>query len=139
MEAWQWVVGLLGAFLIGIDKGGLPGLGNLTVALYASAFDARESVGLLLPVLIAGDVVAVILYRRHADWAYVRRLVPWMMAGVLVGALALGRIDSSAARVLIGAILLSMTALHFIRQWRGAAWRDPTPCHTRWRSAPARA
>ena len=118
LEPWQWIVGLLGAFLMGVAKGGLPGIGNLTVAMYAMAFDARESVGILLPVLIAGDVVAVALYRRHAEWIYVRRLLPWMIVGVIAGYFALGHVDSATVRLMIGAILLSMTALHFFRKWR---------------------
>ncbi len=130
---WQWALGLTGAFMMGAAKGGLPGIGNLTVALYAVTFDARESVGLLLPVLIAADCVAVVLYRRHAEWAYVWRLLPWMVVGVVIGYFTLDRIDSNMVRILIGGILLLMTVVHFSRKWmlRNAEGPDPVP-HTLW-------
>ncbi|MDX2111546.1 MAG: sulfite exporter TauE/SafE family protein [Verrucomicrobiota bacterium] len=112
------LMALFGALLMGLAKGGLSGLGNLTVSIFANCFDAKASVGILLPVLVLADIVAVIVYRKHAEWKYVWRLLPWMLVGVLVGWLALDFIDNKAMRPLIGAILLSMTALHFYRVWQ---------------------
>ena len=61
---------------MGMSKGGIPGAGNLTVAIFHALVleDALGpvgvplSVGLLLPVLISADVAATGVYRRHADW-----------------------------------------------------------------------
>lgn len=118
METWQWIIGWLGALLVGLGKGGLPGLGNLTIALYALAFPARESVGILLPVLICADLVAVTMYRRHVHWPSLVKVIPWALAGILAGYFALGKIDNDGVRRLIGVILLSMTGLHFYRMHR---------------------
>ena len=118
IEANAWTLALLGAFLAGLGKGGVPGVGNLTVALFALAFPPRESVGILLPVLIAADLVAITVYRRHCEWRFLGRLLPWMLAGIVVGYLALHGIDNTRMRPLIGTILLGMTVLHFWRQWR---------------------
>src|SRR5690606_34301020 len=79
LEPWQWALAALGALLVGLGKGGLPGVGNFTVLLFALSFDAKLSVGLLLPILISADVVAVILYRKHVAWNYLGRLMPWMV------------------------------------------------------------
>ncbi len=124
MTPEQWILGIVGALLIGLGKGGLPGAGNLTVAIYALIFEARASVGILLPVLIAADVVAVLVYRRHADWFYLVKLLPWMGAGILVGYASLWIIQSAAMAPLIGGILLSMTALHFLRVWHVRRYAD---------------
>ena len=40
---------------------------------------------MLLPMLILGDIVAVIYYRRHVKWRYLIQLLPWMMLGVILG------------------------------------------------------
>lgn len=98
-----------------MGKGGLPGLGNFAIAVYAFSFPAKLSVGILLPVLIAADLVAVIVYRRHADWRIIAKLLPWTLLGVFVGALVFHRIDDRTVEILIGAILLIMTLLHFVR------------------------
>ncbi|MGF1448765.1 MAG: sulfite exporter TauE/SafE family protein [Opitutales bacterium] len=113
----QWLWGILGAVLVGLGKGGLPGLGNLTAGIFALAFAAKPSVGLLLPVLICADVVAIIVYRRAARWDYVFKLLPPMVMGLLIGWYVFGRIESADVRTIIGATLLGMTALHFLRKW----------------------
>jgi len=111
----QWVAICAAGFGIGLGKGGLPGLGNLAIAICALVFPARISVGLLLPVLMAADVVAVWVYRRDADWKIIRKLLPWTLLGVALGALVFGMISDRMVEILIGLILLSMTGLHFLR------------------------
>jgi uncharacterized membrane protein YfcA len=117
-EPWQWGVGAAGAILVGVSKTGVPGLGILTVALFALGFPARASVGLLLPLLIVGDVTAVAAYRRHAEWRHLLRLFPWTAAGVLAGWPVIGRIDNVQVSRLIGAILLGLVALQQARRRR---------------------
>ena len=106
-----------GAFFIGMSKGGLPGIGNLTVVLLALVFPAKTSLGILLPILISADVVAVTGYRRHTLWPYVLRLMPYAILGILIGWLVFYHIDDNQIRMLIGTLLLSMCGLHFFRQW----------------------
>ncbi len=51
----------------------------------ALVFGARASTGILLPMLLVGDIFAVIYYNRHAQWKYLIRLLPFMMLGVILG------------------------------------------------------
>lgn len=131
LELWQYGLIALGAFLVGLGKGGLPGVGNLTVVLMAIALPAKASVGVLLPILISADIVAVLVYRRHALWSYIIKLAPSMFAGLILGYLVFSRVDDQQVRLLIGGILLTMTAVHFIRKWlrRSAAGEDSLPQH----------
>jgi uncharacterized membrane protein YfcA len=121
LELWQWALGAFGAFLVGLSKTGIPGLGILNVAIFALVFPARESVGLVLVILICGDIVAVSTYRRDASWPHLLRLFPWAAAGVVLGYFALGRVDDSQMRHLIGVILLGLVVFQFIRSRRPAA------------------
>ena len=82
----QWLVAFLVAFSLGVSKGGIKGIAIAFVALMAYTFGGKASTGLLLPLLIVGDILAVIYYNRHCQWKYIVRLMPWMMLGVLVGA-----------------------------------------------------
>jgi uncharacterized membrane protein YfcA len=127
LEPWQWALGALAAFLVGISKTGIPGLGIMTVALFALIFPARESVGLTLVILICGDLVAVATYRRDADWPQLIKLFPWAMAGVVLGYFALGRIDDIQMRHLIGVILLGLVIFQYIRSRRSAPSDSETP------------
>lgn len=116
LETWQWALLALGAFLVGLSKTGIAGLGILFVVLFASVLPARASVGVVLPVLIAADVIAVSAFRRHADWGQLRRLFPWAGAGVVLGFFALGRINDYQTEKLVGGIVLVMVLVHFARQ-----------------------
>ena len=130
LELWQYLLIATGAFAVGLGKGGLPGVGNVTVVLMALALPARASVGVLLPILISADIVAVIVYRRHANWSYIVKLAPWTIAGVLVGYFVFSFVDDQTVRILIGSILLSMTAIHFLRKWlRDSSKEDRLPHH----------
>ena len=73
------------ALLLGIAKSGIKGLAILIVTGLALVYGAKESTGILMPLLICGDILAVIYYKRHVKWIYLIKLLPWMVAGVLVG------------------------------------------------------
>jgi uncharacterized protein len=128
-HAWEWCLAILGALLVGISKTGITGLSLLFVALFAAIMPAKQSAGVVLPLLVTADVVAVVLYRRHASWAHIWRLVPWAAAGVIAGYFALGRMNDHQARVVIGAIVVALSALHVIRRSRSAS---AEPVHAPW-------
>jgi uncharacterized membrane protein YfcA len=116
-EPWQWSLLVLGAVTIGMAKTGIPGLGIMFVAIFANIMPAKQATGLVLPLLILADVVAVCLYRRHAVMKYVIRLIPWTAAGVILGTVALSLIDNRQAQVLVGGILMMMILIHVWREW----------------------
>jgi uncharacterized membrane protein YfcA len=120
-EAWQWALAITGALLVGVSKTGVAGLGLLSVVLFAQILPAKQATGIVLPLLICGDVIAVASYRRHTQWQYLWRLFPWTAASVFLGYFALGRIDDRQARLLIGGIVLGLLLLHLIQRTRRTA------------------
>ena len=115
-ELWRWAFFALAALIIGLSKSGVPGLGILNVAIFQILLDAKEAVGFGLPLLVVGDLCALLIYRRHAEWKHIFRLVPWAVAGVLMGWLALGGLESGQARMVISLILALMLGLSVFRQ-----------------------
>ncbi|OEK01178.1 hypothetical protein BFP97_06480 [Roseivirga sp. 4D4] len=73
------------AFVLGLSKSGIKGISIIIVAMLVFVFGAKSSTGILLPMLIIGDIFAVIYYHRHAQWKYLIRLLPFMMFGVILG------------------------------------------------------
>ena len=112
---WEWGIAGTAAFLVGLSKTGIAGLGILSVALFAGILPARESVGIVLVVLIGADFVAAGSYRRDASWSHILRLFPWTVPGVVAGALVMGRIDDLTVRRLIGGIIVGLSVLHILR------------------------
>jgi uncharacterized membrane protein YfcA len=116
-ELWQGLLAVLGALLVGVSKTGIAGLGLLSVVIFAQLMPAKQASGVVLPLLILGDVLAVAAYRQHTQWRFLWRLFPWTGVGVVLGYFALGRVDDRTARMMVGAIVLVLLAVHIGRRW----------------------
>lgn len=117
-SGWALVVALLAAAVLGVSKTAVPGTGALGAALMATAVPARASIGLVLPLLLVGDLIALTLYGRHALGGVLWRLVPSVAAGVAVGFALLRWADGSAVARLLGAVLLLGVVLEVARRRR---------------------
>lgn len=82
---FDWFLAMMAAVIIGISKAGVKGIAIIVVTLLALVFGSKASTGILLPLLTIGDIFAVIYYHRHTQWKYLKRLLPWMAIGVLIG------------------------------------------------------
>lgn len=132
-ETWQWAIAICGAFLVGISKTGIAGLGMLFVVMFAQIIPPKQATGIVLPLLCFGDIVAVLAYRQHANWSHLWRLFPWTASGVIIGYFTMNRINDQQAKLLIGYIVVGLVALHLFRRWRGGGheaehggWFAPT-------------
>ena len=96
----------------------------------AFAFGAKVSTGLLLPLLNAGDVLAVSIYRRHADWPQLAKMLPWAVAGLVLGTFVGGYLPDAVFRRLMGVMILVLVALMAFLDYR-KAW-DKVPIHSPW-------
>lgn len=121
LDTIAWALLIAGAFAVGFAKTAVSGVGALAVVAFAAALPAKESTGALLPLLLVGDVVAVKVYHRHADWAILLRLLPGVLPGLLLGVWFVAVADDTLMRRSIGAILLAMTALQLWTRRSGAA------------------
>jgi uncharacterized membrane protein YfcA len=129
LHGFEWSVLILIALICGVTKTGLPGAGILMVPLAAAVFPAKVSTGIILPMLIIGDIFAVAYYKRHAVWKNILPLIPWAMAGVIIGSFAMTKVNDQQLRPIIGAIVLTMLILNYIRLRRGST---DLPIPTQW-------
>ena len=83
LDYWQWGLAMLSAVILGISKAGVSSISIMTVSVLAYVFGSRTSTGILLPMLIVADVFAVYWFKRHTQWIYLLRMLPWMIAGVV--------------------------------------------------------
>ncbi len=126
----DWLLLAIAAFGIGITKSGFSGVSMVHVILFAIVFGARDSTGVVLPMLIAGDIFAMSVYGKHANWRYVRRMLLPTLIGVVMGWLMMFRLPEAYYRPLIGAIIFGLTVLQIIRLWK-EEWLADVP-HAAW-------
>ena len=137
MSPWWLLVGF-GVFCLGVTKSGFgSGLGLFAIPIVTLAMDhlpghaAADGIGLLAPLLVVGDLLAVAQHRRAADWSVVRRLAVGSLAGVAVGGLLLWwfqhlhgeRVVRSVILIEIGCESVGLVSLHWWVRRRGRAHR----------------
>jgi uncharacterized protein len=102
----EWSLIGVSALLIGMTKAGLMGAAMAAIPIMANIFGAQLSVGVILPMLISADVIAVVYYRRHADWGVVFRLLPWALGGIIIGVAVGEAIPEETFRSLLAIVVL---------------------------------
>jgi uncharacterized membrane protein YfcA len=114
----QWIAALVASIGVGISKAGFSGFSLLHVLIFAWLFGARGSTGVVLPLLIFGDISAVRTFHRHAQWPYIRRMLPPACVGVVLAAWFMSRLSDAAYKPILGWIILVLAALHLLRSAR---------------------
>jgi hypothetical protein len=124
----EWTTSLLiqavvAALLVGFTKTGVPGLALLFAPMMANIFGAKPSTGVVLPLLLFGDLFALAYYRQHARWGIILRLLPWVLAGISLGYLALDRLADAQVGLLLGGLVFGLLGLK-VAQDHGGAWLE---------------
>jgi uncharacterized protein len=128
-----WTVAVLCGILVGISKTGLSGASILIVPLMAELFGGKPSAGLVVPMLVIGDIFGVFYYHRHAEWGHVLRLLPWTFCGI-TGGVVFGRMVSDRQfTMMVGAITLISITIMFVQELRRSG--SETVPQRRWFSA----
>lgn len=114
------VVMFIAGLITGFSKFSVGGMGLLVLPIVMIAFPGPQALGVLLPLYIITDILAVYSYRKNISWAVLARFVPLGLLGVFVGAQLLSGIEGEQFVALLGAIILSMIALGFYLDARPA-------------------
>jgi uncharacterized membrane protein YfcA len=93
--------------LIGLAKGGFSGLGALGTPLMALGMnDPVRGAAILLPILIAQDVVGVSAFRRSWDRSVLVVMVPGAVVGILLGYLLAAKVSANAVMAILGIVTI---------------------------------
>jgi len=114
LEIYKFSVAAFCAFLLGVSKAGIKGIAALIVTGFALAFGAKASTGILMPLLLLGDIFAVSYYKGFVKWNYIIKLLPWMILGVLIGVIGGGLISEIIFKYsMAGIILFSVGQMYY--------------------------
>lgn len=102
----QWLTISIAALSIGMSKTGVQGIMLMIVPFMAMAFGAKESTGVILPMLCMADILAVAYYKRIADWKNVAKLLPTAILGFFLAIGVDNMIPAGQFRQLMGWTLL---------------------------------
>lgn len=117
-EAYTWIFAAIGVLFIGLSKAGFGGgLGMLTTPLCALAFGPKAAIGILLPLLCAGDAFSMWHYRGKWDRRNLRLLLPGVVVGVIVGVQLIGWFSTRQFNIVIGTLAVVFVAFQLGKEF----------------------
>jgi uncharacterized membrane protein YfcA len=100
-------VAVIAVLIVGLSKAGLLGsLGMVGVPLLSLVMPARDAAGMMLPVLLAMDVIAVWTYRMDIDWRILRIMLPGAAVGTLIGWALWSVVSDDGVLLFVGVVTL---------------------------------
>jgi uncharacterized membrane protein YfcA len=108
----------LAVLFIGLAKAGFGGgLGMLITPLCVLAFDAKVAIGVLLPLLCAGDVFSLYHYWGKWDRSNLWYLIPGVIIGVPCGVQLVGYLNATQLNQAIGIIAVAFVIFQVCKEW----------------------
>lgn len=117
-DHYFYAVAIAAVLITGLSKGGFGGgIGMLGTPIMALAIDPVRAAAILLPVLVAMDIVALFSYRAQANWRIVRQMMPAALAGTALGFATAAFVPDDAIRVLVGVIAIIFALNQAFADW----------------------
>lgn len=106
-----YAVAVPAVLLVGLSKSGFAaGFGSLATPVLALTLPAPQAAAIMLPLLLAMDATGLQQMWRDRDPVLLRRLLPWGVLGVAVGAALFGLLSPGAVAGLLGVLTLGFLA-----------------------------
>lgn len=102
-----WAVAGVAVLIVAFSKAGLLGsLGMVAVPLLTFVMPARDAAGMMLPLLLVMDAIAIWTYRKDADWHILKIMIPGAFVGTLIGWALWTVVSDAMVLLLVGVITL---------------------------------
>lgn len=102
-----YIAGAMGVILMGISKSGFgAGIGFLAVPLVASQSNVNVALALMLPILMAIDLVGIRTFLKNADYSILRLIIPAGILGIILGVIFFRQITPQLLSLSIGIFTL---------------------------------
>jgi uncharacterized membrane protein YfcA len=121
----QWILVAAASLCVGLSKMGLSGIMTIIIPVMASIFGGKESTGILLPILLIGDIFAVAYYRQHAQWHAIKKLLLWAGIGLLIGAVVGNYVNDRQFKTIIAISVMACVGLMIWIELKGSSFAVP--------------
>lgn len=121
LDVFEIIMLATSALIVGFSKVGIQGAIIPAVAMRALIFGGKNSSGIILPMVIVGDLIAIFKYSKKGNIADVLKLIPASIVGVVADAIVGNWINDAQFKFLIGIIVILCIILLIVREYQQEA------------------
>lgn len=120
-DPWFFAAAIPAMIILGMAKAGFSSIGVLIVPLMSLAISPIQAIGIVLPVFLLSDVVAVASWRRTFDRDLLKVMLPGAVVGAGAGWIAAAAAGENIIRILVGLLSIHIAYLYWRNRRRKAA------------------
>ena len=120
-----WIYGTIAVAAFGLSKGGFVGLAVLGLPVFALALPPLTAAAIMLPVLMAQDIVTIWAFRKNIDRRSFIVLLIGCLIGTAIGAATVTSISDAGLKLMVGIIALAFALNWWVLRLRGVAEAPP--------------
>ncbi|MGB0733569.1 MAG: sulfite exporter TauE/SafE family protein [Pontibacterium sp.] len=118
---WVLISLIVAGLVTGFSKFSVGGMGILILPLVMLAVPGPEALGVVLPLYLLTDLIAIVTYRKQISWPVLFRILPLGFLGVAVAGWWLSAINPTHFAIILGVsivLVLAMSVYLDIRESR---------------------
>jgi len=127
-----YLVAGIAVVILGLSKGGFAGVGMISTPLLALVIGPIAAAGVIFPILIVQDLIAVAMYRRTFNWQILATMVPGAAVGVCLAYLLASAIPGWAVEMVLGIVSLLFSLQQINRQLGRLSLQHLGKAHAQW-------
>ena len=131
-DALFYLVGGIAVAILGLSKGGFAGVGMISTPLLALVIGPVAAAGVILPILILQDLIAVAVYRRTFSGQILATMIPGAAVGILLAYIFASSVPGWAVEIVLGAVSLLFSVQQLNRQLGNSTVRPSVSTEKRW-------
>ncbi|EEE45213.1 sulfite exporter TauE/SafE family protein [Roseibium alexandrii] len=121
-DPWFYAAAVPAVICVGLSKGGFGGtFAMLGVPIMSLVISPLQAAGIMLPILLVMDAVALMAYKGKADWRSLAILLPAAMLGIGIGWGTAAYVNDTFVTLMIGVISLAFVADYVFKRRKEAA------------------
>lgn len=130
-DALFYLVAGIAVVILGLSKGGFAGVGMISTPMLALLIGPIAAAGVIFPILIVQDLIAVAMYRRTFSWQILATMIPGAALGVCTAYMLASAVPGWAVEIILGVVSFVFSVQQIMRQVGSQSLRHSEQSRTR--------
>ncbi|MEX0696187.1 MAG: sulfite exporter TauE/SafE family protein [Dongiaceae bacterium] len=114
-DPWFYAAAIPAMLILGLSKGGFTTMGMLSVPIMALVISPVQAAGIVLPILVLSDIVALISYRNVFDSRTLKIVLPAAVIGIAIGWATAAWVTEHHIRLIVGVVSVLFALNYWFR------------------------